>query len=371
VNVLHLYKDALPFSEGGVEQVIHSIASRSATLGCVSSVATTVSRRTDSGVHRISGGTYTIEGFYRTVSLASCPGSWPMLLAYPRLIANIDLVHIHFPWPFADIVHLLRGDGKPFVVTYHSDVVRQRLLGSAYAPLRDALLKKARAIVCTSSVLARFSDTTHVIPIGIADPLALPRPQDEPTFTAPLPEKFFLFVGVLRYYKGLHTLLEAITGTNINLVIAGDGPMRPALERQAAATGSRQVRFLGAVSDIQKHWLYSRCSGFVFPSHLRSEAFGVSLLEAAAHGRPLICCEIGTGTTLINQHGETGVVVPPSSAGALREAMTKILRDSASAERMGAAARARYLANFTADRMVTAYEAVYLEALARYSSRLL
>ena len=59
----------------------------------------------------------------------------------------------------------------------------------------------------------------------------------------------------------------------------------------------------------------------VFPSHLRSEAFGISAGQGAMYGKPMISSEIGTGTSYINNHNETGLVVPPSNPQAFREAM--------------------------------------------------
>ena len=67
--------------------------------------------------------------------------------------------------------------------------------------------------------------------------------------------------------------------------------------------------------------MFELCFAVLFPSHLRSEAFGISLLEGAMYGKPLISSEIGTGTTYINIDKETGLVVPPSDPIALREAM--------------------------------------------------
>ena len=77
------------------------------------------------------------------------------------------------------------------------------------------------------------------------------------------------------------------------------------------------------------------CYGFIFPSHLRSEAFGISLLEAATVGRPMISCEIGTGTTFVNAANETGLVINPGSPLALREAMQYLLDNPAIAAKMG------------------------------------
>ena len=111
--------------------------------------------------------------------------------------------------------------------------------------------------------------------------------------------------------------------------------------------------------DDDKVALLSLCYALTFPSHLRSEAFGISLLEGAMFGKPMISTEIGTGTSYVNLDGETGIVVAASDPGALRDAMGKLWADEALAARFGVAARARFLAMFTADKMADAYVGLY------------
>src|SRR5690606_38814370 len=136
-----------------------------------------------------------------------------------------------------------------------------------------------------------------------------------------LPDPFFLFIGVLRYYKGLHILLKAIENTALPVVIAGSGPEEKKLMQMAQNLKLTNVFFLGEISEVDKMALLQLCYAFVFPSHLRSEAFGISLLESAMMGKPMISCETGTGTSFINLHNDTGFVVPPNDPDALYKAM--------------------------------------------------
>lgn len=105
----------------------------------------------------------------------------------------------------------------------------------------------------------------------------------------------------------------------------------------------------------------------VFPSHLRSEAFGISLLEGAMYGKPMISSEIGTGTSYINSHGETGLVVPPSDPPALRQAMRTLWDNPQQAAVMGVKAEARYRQLFSAEEMGRQWAALYEEVLAEKS----
>jgi rhamnosyl/mannosyltransferase len=273
------------------------------------------------------------------------------LREFARLRAEADVIHLHFPWPFADVLLAAVRPRAPFVVTYHSDVVRQRILGQLYAPLMWRTFAVARAVVATSpayaatsAVLAdaRLRGKVRVIPLGMdeaslaeADEGVLDRlglEADEP---------FALFVGVLRYYKGLETLLEAAQGLPGRVVIAGEGPQGAALRARAEALGLKNVVFAGRVSDAEKAALLRACRLVVLPSHLRSEAFGMVLVEGAMCGKPLVSCEIGTGTTFVNVAEETGLVVLPGNAAALHAALARLLRDESLSQSLGQGARRR------------------------------
>jgi rhamnosyl/mannosyltransferase len=237
-----------------------------------------------------------------------------------------------------------------------------------YAPLMHWFLHKASAIVAaspqyleSSPVLARYRDKTSLITYGI-DKARIPTPSAtalERMRKRIGHERFFCFVGVLRYYKGLHHLLQANQHKDWPLVIAGSGPKETELMTQAQSLGLKNTIFLGAISDEEKWALLHLAYGFVFPSHLRSEAFGISLLEAAIAAKPLICCEIHTGTSYINQHGVTGICVPPSDPLALRDAMAQLWSQPDTAKQMGEAARQRYEVLFQAGQMAECYTALY------------
>jgi rhamnosyl/mannosyltransferase len=204
-----------------------------------------------------------------------------------------------------------------------------------------------------------------IIPNGL-DEAGYPQPTPEllEQWRARLGQDFFLFVGVLRYYKGLHTLVEAARGFSGKIVIAGNGPEGESIQRRAAEVGLSNVELLGHVSEDDKIALLHLCRAFVFPSHVRTEAFGMSLVEASMCGKPMVTCEIATGTTFVNLEGVTGLVVPPEDPVRLRSAMTRLLEDPAEARRLGAAARTRFEQLFTAEHMAQSYENVYRELAA-------
>ncbi len=200
----------------------------------------------------------------------------------------------------------------------------------------------------------------EIVPIGLDDQ-SYPVVTDKfIEMTRPkVGEGFFLFIGVLRYYKGLHILLDAIKDTELQVVIVGAGPVEQELRQHAQRLNLSNVRFMGYVEDDEKVALIKLSRAIVFPSYLRSEAFGVTLLEGAMYGKPLISTEIGTGTSYVNMHEETGYVVPPADPKRLREAMQKLALDDQLVEQMGKAARKRYEQLFTGKLMGERYAQLY------------
>jgi len=212
--------------------------------------------------------------------------------------------------------------------------------------------------VKSSVLLQSLGRPVEVIPLGI-DPEDYP--QVDPEVSAGLEKQvgqgFFLFLGALRYYKGLVYLVEAARKTGLPVVIAGRGPMEKTLRQQA--TGADNIRFLTDVDEQEKVALLSLARAFVFPSHLRSEAFGISLLEAQMMRLPLITCEIGTGTSYVNEAGVTGMVIPPADSEALAEAMVELHPDPDRCREMGAAGQVRFMRMFTARAMADRYHRLY------------
>lgn len=366
MRVLHFYKTSFPDTMGGVEQVINQIARGASKEG----IETDVLSLTPDRVPR----TIEIDGYMAhrarlDLQIASTGVSVSALLRFAQLAKKADVIHYHFPWPFMDLVHFATRVKKPTVVTYHSDIIRQKHLLKIYRPLKWKFLGDVSRIVATSpnylitsDVLAKFRHKVSVIPIGL-DKATYPIPSSEKQayWRDKLGPKFFLFVGVIRYYKGLHILMEAAKGVDYPIAIVGAGPIENELKQQAAQLGLINIHFLGHLADEDKVALLMLCYGVLFPSHLRSEAFGVSLLEGAMYGKPMISSEIGTGTTFINIADETGLVVPPGDPLALRQAMQYLWEHPKQAAVMGKKAEERYWQYFTADKMVRSYVDLYHE----------
>src|SRR5271165_2781073 len=227
------------------------------------------------------------------LTLASTPLCPGMVQAIRR--SDADIVHLHLPNPTAVLAYLSSGHRGRLVVTYHGDTVRQKVLATLFAPFLHRVLRKAAAIITTSSdyrrtspVLARYLDRCHVIPHGIAleqfercDPAAVAEVRQR------YGNRLILSVGRLVYYKGFEYLIRAMQQVSGKLIVIGDGPLRPKLQELTASLGlSDKVVLAGEIPDLAPY--YHAAEVFVLSSIARSEAFGIVQIEAMAAGLPVV-----------------------------------------------------------------------------------
>lgn len=372
IRVLHVYRTYYPDPPGGLQEAIRQICLSTAAHGIESTVFALSPNPVPARLARPEAEVVRSRSW---AAPASCDlGGLDAFGQFARLARNADVIHYQYPWPFADVLHLAVRPKAPAIITYQSDVVRQRWLGRLYAPLMHQMLGRMHAIVATSpayaatsAVLTRpeLAPRVRVIPLSIGES-SYNTPADAAILkrlNLSADEPFFLFIGVLRYYKGLHTLLQAAQQMKYKVVIAGTGPEGSALQQTAAQHNLNHVIFAGQITEAEKMALLKSCRALVLPSHLRSEAFGMVLVEAAMFSKPMVSCEIGTGTSYVNAHEVTGFVVPPENPGAMAQALTRLGDDSALAQRYGLAARQRYDALFSGRAMGEGYAQLYRQAL--------
>lgn len=366
MRILHVYRTYFPDTQGGLEEVIRQLCAGHKSQGFESRVFTTTKNTRDPRVLDLPEAK--VVRVPESFEVASCNVALRSRHVFREQTAWADVVHYHFPWPFGDILNFFLPDSTPSLVTYHSDIVRQKVLINLYRPLMNHFLGSVDRIVCTSpnyfatsTLLSKYSEKVSVIPIGIEDTNDTePDPAKLEQTKREFGSDFFLFVGVLRYYKGLHILLDAIKGAEYKVIVAGSGPTEQELKAQAARLKLDNLIFTGQVTDELKASLFHLSKAIVFPSYLRSEAFGVTLLEGAMHGKPLISTEVGSGTSHVNIDGKTGIVVAPGSSKSLRRAMDRIHENPDTAQKWGRNARARYKEFFNNELMSQRYSRLYL-----------
>jgi glycosyltransferase involved in cell wall biosynthesis len=146
---------------------------------------------------------------------------------------------------------------------------------------------------------------------------------------------------------------------HLRFVVVGDGPLRPALEARAADRGvAGAFEFLGHREDVTEQLQASDV--FVLPS--RSEASPNAIIEAMASGLPVVACAVGGNLELV-EDGRTGYLVPPDDAPALARAVDALACNAAAADAMGRAGRAFVQARYSYERMIAAFETLYLSTL--------
>jgi glycosyltransferase involved in cell wall biosynthesis len=275
------------------------------------------------------------------------PWAAPLLLfsmwwALRRAARGADLVHAH--WLLTAAV--ARFGGTPFVVTLHGSGSAGRFSDVELARRRPrlvrALLRPAAAVICVSETVAAAVRAAGVEPVVIPNGVRIP---DEVGPPAEPPE--VLYVGRLAPEKNVDTLVEAVG--DLNLVVAGDGPLR-----------DRVPNALGAVPHAEVERLLERASVVVAPCE--REGFGLAAAEAMAFGRPVVAAAGGALLELVSD-GETGLLVPPRDSVALREAVERLLRDRELRGRLGRAARARARERFDWDAVIERTLETYTRAL--------
>jgi glycosyltransferase involved in cell wall biosynthesis len=253
-----------------------------------------------------------------------------------RAARDADLVHAHW-LPSGIAAH---ATGRPYVLQlWGTDVELARRAPALARPV----VRRARLVICASRALAEQARAlgardVRVIPSGVDLPAEVGEEADPPQV---------LYAGRLSAEKGVLELVEAARG--LNLVVAGDGPLR-----------DRVPGVLGMLPHAELERLYARAAVVACPS--RREGFGVACAEAMAHGRPVVASAVGGLLDLVVD-GETGLLVPPRDPAALRAGLDRLLGDRELRSRLGAAGRERIRDRFSWEAATDATLAAYDTAL--------
>jgi phosphatidylinositol alpha-mannosyltransferase len=282
---------------------------------------------------------------------------------------QFDIIHLHEPLMPALPPTVLRHSKSTNIGTFHA--YHRSNLTYFYAKLVvQPFFNKLHGLIAVSNpardfVGEYFPGDYRIIPNGVDyDRFAGPM--------EPLPELSdgrlnLLFVGRLEKRKGLKYLLRAWGYVrrqfkNARLIVVGEGRPRKGYERYAATRGWDEVIFAGYVPDEQLVRYFHSCHVFCAPS-TGQESFGIVLLEAMAAGRPIVASRIPGYEEVLRDEVE-GILVEPKSDVELATALTRLLADSSTRERMGAAGRLR-ASDYRWDEVARSVLAFYEEVLLR------
>ena len=373
MKIVHVYKDFCPPIHGGMERHIALMCRFHRQWAEVEALV--CSRGTRTRVVERDGTRVTEVGEWGRFQSAPVSPMFPWHLRKLRA----DVVVVHVPNPTAEVAYLLARPRGKLVVRYHSDVVRQASAMKVYGPVLVKFLLKADIIIPTSERYVQTSDTlqavlrrcpeaarerlVRVVPLGILpEEFQHPESARVEQLRTLYDGRYVLFSGMHRYYKGLEYLVRAAGHIRAPLVIAGDGPERVRVALMARELGV-SVAFPGVLSheDLVAH--LHGCDVFVFPSVERSEAFGLSMLEAHACGKPVVATRLGTGVEFVNLDGQTGLNVPARDPEALAGAVNELLDAPERARSMGEFARKRVEQSFHAELVARTEFDIYREVM--------
>lgn len=282
-----------------------------------------------------------------------------------------DIIHVHWPVPHALFGWMAKRSSKErprLVTTWYG--VELRWVQSSLPWLRWFVrwaLRISDTIVAISSYTAREIARFAQVSVEVI-PYTLPFAEDESKARLPRSGGFqVLFVGRLVERKGVKHLIEAMARLPVELhgrlVVIGDGPERQGLEAGARDLGlGTRVEFRGRVSDQALRTTYAASDVLVLPSILDArgdtEGLGVVLLEAMSYGVPVVASDIG-GITDIVEHNKSGLLVPSGDSAALAQALERLARDPALAQRLGAAGEQRVRSAFGWTEIMAKWDIVY------------
>jgi glycosyltransferase involved in cell wall biosynthesis len=288
-----------------------------------------------------------------------------------------DIVHLHLPNPLAHLTSILLPKSVKCVITWHSDIVKQKRLLSIYLPFLRKLVSSADAVIAATP--AHFSSSTQipadypatkrlVIPYGrdFSDLALTPATTQlcdllkTNAKSASTTGRIIFALGRHVYYKGFDVLIEAMRHVDAQLILGGDGPLKAELQQQAERLGlSHKVIFTGSILEADLAAYFNACDVFCLPSVAQSEAFGLVQLEAMACGKPVVCTQLNNGVNVVNQAGITGLAVPVRDVTALATALNQLLTDDALRLKLGEQAKAHAINGYSLTTMATSHRDLY------------
>ena len=366
-TITHIFKTFFPDTQGGLEEAIRQIAKYSIEKGYKVNVVS-VSRDPKSTM--LDG--IQCKSYKFSLGSQSMPISIPMALDFKTIVNNSDIIHLHYPYPQSDLLVLSYNVKKPVVVTFHCEILNRKIIRILYEPFAKAILKRANAVVATSqnllestSLLKYTRHKSRVINLWL----------DEHRFNNLIPVteefskkiksfgKFALFVGVLRWYKGIDVILDTSKKIKGNIVIVGKGPLKEHLLERIRVENITNVFLTGYVADEEMAQLFKSCQFTILPSISPAEAFGQVLLESSYYSKAMITTELGTGTSFVNLHEKTGFVVSPNNSDELAEKMNVFFENESICIDYGKNANIRLKENFTSNIQGKKYIELYNELL--------
>lgn len=355
-KILHISKYYSPF-QGGTEQIAQD---------CVSSLSDLYEQKVICFNHKKGDEREYVDGIeiircgcIAKISSQSLSISYGNILRKTLNVFKPDIIVFHYPNPF--VAHLLLkyiSKKTKFVIYWHLDIVKQRILKNLFIGQNHRLIRRADLLIATSPryvegspYLSSASGKCKIIPNCIN--VERFRLSDESVkISSEIREKncgkiICFAVGRHTEYKGFSYLIQAsqYLDDRFAIFIAGKGELTKDLVKEAE--GDKKIHFLGSIDDIELKAYLNAMDIFCFPSITKNEAFGLALAEGMYYGKPAVTFNIpGSGVNYVCLNGGNGIEVPNRDSKAYAAAMTRLADDPELRQRLGKAGKERVINNF-------------------------
>lgn len=285
-----------------------------------------------------------------------------------------DILNIHAPVPGLGDIASMVGGKRPQVITYHTGSMHKgRALPDFFIWLYEniflrILLRRANHIICSSdfvrlNFLRKYEFKSSTLTPGVLNEVFRPAPEHKSTHPSII---FVAGLGRAEQYKGLSTLLESVailkkTIPDVQLIVIGDGDMRPEYEQAARQRGiETAIVFRGRLAGVELTRAYQEGHVFALPSS--NDSSPMTIIEAMSSGLPVVSTNIG-GIPALVKDGENGFLIVPGNAIVLAEKLALILLDTKLAEKIGHINRAKAINGFSWESRIAEYDDILKENL--------
>ncbi len=347
---------------GGIEQTCHDIVEALADEYEQKVICFSEDKNTK--IDEIDGVRVTKCGVWKKLFSQSISFEYKRELKKEMKEYQPDIVIFHFPNPYVShyLLRYCKKNKIRFIVWYHSDIVKQKLIRLFFEPQTKKILKRADRIICTSPIykstsknLIKFNNKVKVIPSCINEKRLVLTQEKElvsQEIRAEYKNKIIVFAfGRHVKYKGLTYLIEAskYLDASYQILIGGAGPLTAKLKQEAA--NDAKIKFLGKISDKELRCYLKAMDIYAFPSITKNEAFGLSLAEGMYFGHPAVTFTIkGSGVNYVSINDRTGLEVDNKNAKGFAAALDRLGTDKSLREQLGNQASQRVLELFTFDK---------------------
>lgn len=356
-RILHISKYYYPFS-GGTEQIARD---------CVNALKDEYEQK----VIAFNDGKEDVNDYVDDIEVIRCGcfakiSAQSLSISYKKRLHNViktfkpDIVIFHYPNPFVAhfILKELKNNDIKFILYWHLDIVRQKLLRVFFKSQNRKLLKRADKVIATSpnyiegsEWLQSVKEKCVVVPNCINEERMKITPEIEEKAQKIRKENegktICVAVGRHTEYKGFTYLIQAskLLDDKFKIFITGTGELTESLKKEAA--NDSKITFTGRIEDEDLKAYILACDIFCFPSITKNEAFGVALAEAMYYGKPAVTFNIpGSGVNYVCLDGVTGIEVENRNIDEYASVLKKISLDYQLKKMLGKNGRDRVINNF-------------------------